>query len=199
MGMTEVQITALEVKMGYVLNQLSNLPVDDNINFYIFVVNGQYRDPLYEVIQDNFIQIAREIGDNAVVAMGTDSKAFTTSVARKYLGDGNSDASFTALLPALLITNDHPDHLNADSLRLVVPLKHAKENFGSNWHQFFDSLAQFVRGENDGFARKFEDKGDLLDASNKVVLLQPNFFGLGVNVNALIEKWKKSRGDSAKA
>ena len=28
--------------MGYVLNQLSNLPVDDNINFYIFVVNGQY-------------------------------------------------------------------------------------------------------------------------------------------------------------
>lgn len=198
MSMTEVQITVLGVTMGYVLNQLSNLPVDDNINFYIFVVNGQYRDPLYDVIHANFVQIARDIGNNAVVAMGTDSKAFTTSVARKYLGDGNSDASFTALLPALLITNDHPENLNADSLRLIVPLKHAEANFG-NWHQFFDSLAQFVRGENDGFARKFEDKGDLLDASNKVVLLQPNFFGLGVNVNALIEKWRKSRGDSAKA
>lgn len=184
--------------MGYLLNQLSNLPVDENINFYIFVVNGRYRDPLYDIIQNNFFQIAREIGNNAVVAMGTDSKAFTTSVARKYLGDGNSDASFTEILPALLITNDHPDNLHADSLRLIVPLKHAEQHFG-NWHQFFDSLAQFVRGENDEFARRFEDKGDLLDAGNKVVLLQPNFFGLGVNVNALIEKWRKSKGSSARA
>lgn len=183
--------------MGYVLNQLSNLPVDDNINFYIFVINGQYHDPLYDTIQKNFFEIAREIGTNAVVAMGTDRKAFTTSVARKYLGDGNSDSSFTALLPALLITNDHPENLKENSLRLVVPLKHAEANFG-NWHSFFDSLAQFVRGENDVFARKFEDKADLIDAANRVVMLQPNFFGFGVNVNALLKMWKKSRDDSIK-
>lgn len=181
--------------MGYVLNQLSNLPVDDNINFYIFVVNGQYRDPLYDVIQSNFVQIAREIGDNAVVAMGTDSKAFTASVARKYLGDGNSDGSFTKILPALLITNDHPDDLKVDSLRLIVPLQHAENHFG-NWHQFFESLAQFVRGDNDDFAKRFEDTGDLLDASNKVVMLQPNFFGLGLNINELLDRWRAGKSDT---
>lgn len=184
------------VEMGYILNHLSNLPVDDKLNFYIFVVNGRYLDPLYEMIQANFVQIAREIGDDAVVAMGTDSKEFTTSVARKYLGEGNSDSSFIKILPALLITNNHPENLTADSLRLIVPLKHAEAHFG-DWHQFFEALAQFVRGENDDFARKFEETGDLINASNKVVMLQPNFFGLGLNVNELIDRWRNRKHDSA--
>jgi hypothetical protein len=99
-------------------------------------------------------------------------------------------------LPALLITNDHPDDLKVDSLRLIVPLQHAENHFG-NWHQFFESLAQFVRGENDDFARRFEDTGDLLDASNKVVMLQPNFFGLGLNINELLDRWRARKSDTA--
>jgi hypothetical protein len=82
--------------MGYVLNQLANLPVDDNVNFYIFVVNGQYREPLYEMVQQNFMEIARSIGNHAIIAVGTDEKQFTTAVAEKYLGSGNSDRSFVA-------------------------------------------------------------------------------------------------------
>jgi hypothetical protein len=91
--------------MGYALNELANLPVDDKVHFYIFVVNGHYKEPLYEMIQRNFMAIAKSIGSNAVIAVGTDPRAFTTQVARQYLGQGNSDASFTGALPALLITN----------------------------------------------------------------------------------------------
>jgi hypothetical protein len=71
--------------MGYVLNELTNLPVDENVHFYIFVVNGQYQEPLYKIIQENFVNIARSIGNNAVIAIGSDPQSFTTSVARKYL------------------------------------------------------------------------------------------------------------------
>ena len=42
--------------MGYALNELANLPVDENVHFYIFVVNGQYREPLYGMMQQNFME-----------------------------------------------------------------------------------------------------------------------------------------------
>lgn len=178
--------------MGYVLNELANLPIDENVHFYIFVVNGQYRDPAYEILEQNFMAIARSIGNHAVIAVGTDKKGFTTSVARKYLGEGNSDNSFVDMLPALLITSDHPDQLRKESMRLVVPLRDAEERFGG-WHQFFALLAQFVRGESDEFVRRFEEKEDLLDAANKVFGLKPGVFGISLNVNELIDRWNKSR------
>jgi hypothetical protein len=178
--------------MGYVLNELANLPVDKNVHFYVFVVNGQFREPLYEMIERNFIEIARSIGNNAVIAVGTDKQRFTTSVARRYLGGGNSDASFLNMLPALLITNDHPDQLRKESLRLVVPLREAESRFGG-WQQFFTLLSRFARGESDDFVKRFEEKENLLDAANKVVNLKPGAFGISLNVNELIDRWLKSR------
>jgi hypothetical protein len=104
--------------MGYVLNELTNLPIDEGVNFYVFVVSDPYIDPLTKIIEDNFFNLARSLGDHAVIAVGTNQERFTASVARSYLGKNNSDTSFTSLLPALLITNAHPDRLNSDSLRL---------------------------------------------------------------------------------
>jgi hypothetical protein len=91
--------------MGYLINKLANLPIDKSVNFYIFVINGRYIDSLHKIIETNFASIAKGIGDHAVIAMGTDSEKFSTSVARKYLGEGNSDSSFTQMIPALLITD----------------------------------------------------------------------------------------------
>lgn len=178
--------------MGYVLNELGNLPVDENVHFYIFVINGQYREPLYEMIERNFVDIARSIGGHAVIAMGTDKLQFTTSVASRYLGDGNSDASFIRLLPALLLTNDHPDKLTKDSLRLIVPLREAEARFGG-WHQFFEALASFVRQESDEFVRRFEEKESLMEMANDVLELKPGAFGIGINVNELVSRWVRSR------
>lgn len=181
--------------MGYALNELANLPIDENVHFYIFVVNGQYREPLYEMMQQNFVEIARSIGSNAVIAVGTDPKAFTTQVARKYLGEGNSDNSFVRILPALIITNAHPEKLTKDSVRLVVPLRDAESRFGG-WAQFFALLSSYVRGESDDFVRRFEAKENLVDAANKVVTLRPGMFGIPLNVNELIDRWSKRRATS---
>jgi len=182
--------------MGYALNELANLPVDEGVHFYIFVVNGEYREPLYEMIQQNFVEIARSIGSNAVIAVGTNPKAFTTQVARKYLGQGNSDNSFIRILPALIITNAHPENLTKESVRLVVPLREAESRFGG-WTQFFSLLSSFVRGESDEFVKRFEAKEDLVDAANKVVELKPGMFGISLNVNELIDRWSKWRAAKA--
>ena len=36
--------------MGYVLNELTNLPIDEGVNFYVFVVSDPYIDPLTKII-----------------------------------------------------------------------------------------------------------------------------------------------------
>lgn len=172
--------------MGYVLNDLANLPVDDNIHFYIFVVNGQYIEPLYEIMEQNFMKIAADIGRRAVIAVGTDRKNFTTSVAKTYLGKGNSDREFMRLLPALLITNEHPERLNQQSMRLVVPLAHAEERMGG-WHQFFDALGRFARGEDDDFLHRFENREDFLNVADRIVELKPGMFGMSININELLK------------
>jgi len=178
--------------MGYVLNELANLPVDENVHFYIFVVDGQYREPLYEMMQQNFIKIAHSIGSNAVIAVGTNPESFTTQVARKYLGEGNTDNSIISILPALIITNAHPEKLTKDSVRLVVPLRDAESRFG-DWAQFFALLSTYVRGESDDFVKRFAAKENLVDAANKVVSLKPGMFGISLNVNELIDRWNKRR------
>ena len=58
--------------MGYMLNTLGNLPIDDDINLYIFVVNGGWSGGLYDVIESNFSNIAQRIGKNAVIVKGLD-------------------------------------------------------------------------------------------------------------------------------
>ena len=176
--------------MGYALNELANLPIDDEVNFYIFVVNGQFREPLYEMMQQNFISIARSIGSNAVIAVGTDPKAFTDQVARKYAGDSSRAAFLQRSLPALLITNAHPDRLTKESVRLIVPLSDAEGRFGG-WQNFFTLLSGYVRGESNEFLNKFERTESFIDAANKVLNIRPGMFGISVNINELFDRWRK--------
>lgn len=170
--------------MGYHLNSLANLPIDETVKFYVFVINGAFQEPLYEVVQKNFTSIARSIGNEAVIAQGLDPTLFTTEISEKYLGEDHND--YFRYLPALLITDTHPDHVSPDTMRLFVPLRDAERRFGG-WDQFFRLLAMFVKGDSDEFVRKFREKGDWLKTANDVFSLNPSFFGFGININSLVE------------
>jgi hypothetical protein len=55
-----------EAVMAYMLSSLAELPVDSDVNFYIFVINGGWSGGTSEIIERNFARIAQEIGPNAV-------------------------------------------------------------------------------------------------------------------------------------
>lgn len=59
--------------MGYMLNSLGSLPVDEEVSFYKFVVDGGWHDPATATISGNFGAIARSIGD-AVITKGLDRR-----------------------------------------------------------------------------------------------------------------------------
>ncbi len=132
--------------MGYYLNALGNLPLNKQVDFYIFIINGEFHDELYELIDRNFPNLAGSIGPRAIIARGTQPAAFSSDVAQKYLGKDHDDLFH--LIPALLITNAHPDELSEKSLRLLVPLREVEIRF-EGWPHFFKLLSDFVQGKDE--------------------------------------------------
>ena len=171
--------------MGYMLNALGNLLIDENIELYIFVINGKWPGGPYELIEQNFAHIAKNTGPKAVIAKGFGSESWSKQVGRKYFGENHSEL-FNAI-PALLITDAHPEKLNDNSLRLIIPLRDIKKRFG-DWDTFFRLLSRFAINKDVEFLKKFEDTSSLLKNGNKYLELKLNLFGIGVNLNAIIER-----------
>lgn len=173
--------------MGYLLSSVGNLPIDENVSLYIFVVNGSWRGEPYEMLEKNFSNIAQQIGENAVIAKGFEPKAWTSQIAKAYFGKDSNDL-FSAL-PALLINDAHPDNIAEDSMRLIVPLREVEGRF-LDWDNFFQLLSDFALNKNPDFLEKFKEKKKAVDVANRIIDLKPNFFGIGLNINAIIEKFR---------
>jgi hypothetical protein len=174
--------------MGYMLSSIGSLQVDDKVSLYIFVVNGSWRGEPYDTIDRNFESIAERIGERAIIAKGFDKAAWTSQIAKRYFGE-NSRRLFEAL-PALLLTDSHPDNLRTDSLRLIVPLREVKGRF-VDWDEFFRFLSEFATHQNSDFLSRFKEHMDWFDTANGIVDIRPNIFGIGINLNAAIERWRR--------
>jgi hypothetical protein len=174
--------------MGYMLSSLAQLPIDDEVDLYIFVINGGWRGGSHEIIEQNFSKLAEEIGPRAVIAKGF-NKSWSSDVSRKYLGKDHSE--LFGLLPALLITDTHPDQLTDQSMRLLIPLKDANAKFG-NFDTFFDSLTKFAREKDTDFLEHFHEKEESEKSAWNMLELKPNIWGIGININEILERFSRS-------
>ena len=163
-----------EAYMGYALNSLGNLPIDDGVDVYIFVVNGGWEGGHGQKIRDNFDHIARDIGSRAVIVRGLHDEEWTDEIAAKYLGPEH-DRLFKAL-PALLVTDAHPERLTDNSLRLIVPLEDVESRVG-RWDNFFRLLVNFARGREQTLPQKFREPSEVLSGANEILELKPNIWG----------------------
>lgn len=168
--------------MGYALSSLGNLPVQPDISLYIFVIGAGWNGGPGDAVETNFMELARRIGPNAVIAKGFDQQVWSQQVCDKYLGK-NVQTLFD-VLPALLLTDTHPDNLSDQSLRLLVPLRDAESRFGGI-EAFFFALSSFAIDRDPTFLAKFEEKPSFGSKAWSVLELKPNFFGFGINLKEL--------------
>jgi hypothetical protein len=168
--------------MGYMLSSLGNLPVQEDVSLYIFVVNGRWSGEFNDLIEKNFGALAEHIGPNSVIAKGFDPEVWSNQVCSKYLGKDTK--TMLDVLPALLLTDAHPEKLTDSSLRLLVPLRDADKRFGGI-ETFFAALADFSKSRNPDFLARFEDKEPLKSKAWSVLELKPNLFGFGINLKEL--------------
>jgi hypothetical protein len=168
--------------MGYLLNNLANLPVSDDVSIYVFVINGQYKGKYFEAIERNFPDVARGLGDHGVIARGFD-EFFSDEVCQRYLG--RSIQTMWDMLPAILVTDAHPERTTEKSMRLLIPIREAEKRFG-DLDFFFRGLAQFCRSGSTEFIEKLERKDDWFEQADKIVKLSPGFMGVSVNLNEFV-------------
>lgn len=171
--------------MGYALSSLGNLPVQDNISLYIFVVSDGWKGELQDAIEQNLMELAHRIGQNAVIAKGFDPEMWSQQVCNKYLG--KTAQTMTNIFPALLLTDAHPNQLTEHSLRLLVPLRDAQQRF-DGIENFFHALAEFALNQTPSFLSRFEEKPSLGSKAWSVLELKPNFFGFGINIKEVLAR-----------
>ncbi len=139
--------------MGYKLSSLLSLPLETDVSFYIFSIGDEvWEGGLQELVNKNFDKLALEIGPQNIIVGGLEF-GFHGEVVEKYLGKCYKDLKNE--LPALLITDTHPEELNKDSMRWLIPLEKARDNYG-RIDRFLSDLVDFVQRKSDNLVTMFE-------------------------------------------
>jgi hypothetical protein len=182
--------------MSYRITRLARLPVDDDVDFYIFCIGDDpWKDGLGAIIRKNFDNLGHEIGPQAVLVGGFD-EYLEGEVVAKYFGDRSEQ--LVGLMPAILVTNAHPERLDADSLRFVIPLRKAQEQYRVI-DDFLADLAAFARGESDRLLTTLEDAPTLRKAAKKSVKVSvpvvPGFVSIDARESIIWLRrwWKRNR------
>lgn len=177
--------------MGYILSSLGRLPIEEDVDFYIFLIDSGWYGGLTEIILQNFEKIAEDIGPRAVIAKGFKKQSWSDEICEKYFG--KKYTTLSKFLPALLITDSHPKRLKSESMRLLIPIHEVKSHFGT-FDLFFSLLTSFVRDKDPEFLERFKNGTNMSEEDLNILILEPNVFGIGLNVKNLIKKilnWRK--------
>lgn len=181
--------------MGYKLSSLANLELKDSVDMYIFSIgDGLWKGGLRKVVHENFDEIAREIGDDAIIVGGI-REDFHGEVVETYLGKEYEELKDK--MPAILVTDAHPNELDQDSLRLVIPLEKAYDRY-EVIDKFLNELVSFVRGESDELISSLEESPHPAEMAGEIVQVSipvlPGIVAVNVNNTAreLREWWNRN-------
>jgi len=187
--------------MGLYIQSLENIPLEAKRDYFIYLLDYGWSEPLSEVLLQNFDKMASMAAENkAVVIRGTHRVHFEDEVFswHNINGENGEDA-----LPAILITNRHPakfresynSHkgiIEEDLKLILIPLKRFCKT-STEVVSLIEKLFNDVKDQKD--LKDFRIAKELKKGFGKsladAIILEPNFAGVGFNFNKLIDYFKK--------
>jgi len=187
--------------MGLHIKSLKNIPENVHRNYFIYLLDYGWHEPLGEALKSNFDKMANIAAENkAVVIVGTDVH-FEDEVFSWHSINGENA---NELLPAILITNRHPSKfkesfrsdksllIEQDLKMILIPLR----KFCNNTTEvvgLIDKIFRDIQSQKDlkDFAVEREMKKGIGNAIADGIILQPNISGIGYNFKELINYFKK--------
>lgn len=186
--------------MGYKISSLNSLPLVPDIDLYVFILGknvwaGGWRKEL----ERNFNKLAKEFGPSAAIVAGHDGVDLIHELVK--VAESNENLSAALNLEqqkgtSLLLLGAHPNFFTNDDLALIVHEDHIERLFGS-MEPFLNELCDFAKDRNEKFLSKFEEKKQLMEEVFDLADLRPNLFGIGININGAIEKFRSWRQKNA--
>ena len=202
--------------MGLYVHSLSRLPLGLERDYYLYVLDYGWDEPLGQALHANFRRMADLAAKNkAIVVAGTDSRAFADEILSVHFDDSQFSWSNINgedgedVLPALMISTIHPQKFRqevpgyklpqigkgvADDKLVLIPLrgvcKDSTEVVALIERIFRDIAAQKPL---ENFAIAKEIKAGNGKAFSDAFILKPALWGLGVDLKALANAWKTKR------
>jgi len=91
----------------------------------------------------------------------------------------------------LLVIDTHPSKLNDDSFILFVTYERINQEYPDT-NTLFKDLVDMAERKNDEFIKKVTKKEGFFDKLLDSIILNPNFAGIGININNLFKKSNKN-------
>lgn len=185
--------------MGFYVSTLRNVPAD-RFNHYIYVVDCSGNSSHSSWINENLDLIGQAIGSGAGIISGPDDLSWEVyGFLCNELEEGFSEIEqLLHTSTCLLITDNILSENQRDAFLIPLSSGSAEDN---GLHEYMNqviegivdsmSSGKFIDYLNTNAAAKFriKQKGELLiDSANSIIELKPNIAGIGININALIEK-----------
>lgn len=184
--------------MGLMIHSLGELPTDTERGYYVYLLDYGWDEPLGEVLHKNFEKMASlASSNNAVVLRGVVGSHFEDEVLSWHHINGQSGDE---ILPAVLITTRNPYQFRESYGRrreegpyppdrmLLIPLRKACKS-STDVAFLIEKIFRDIREKKslaDFEVGKELSKGKA-DALVDALILQPNFSGIGIDFNYLID------------
>ncbi len=199
--------------MGLYVHALSRLPLGLERDYYVYVLDYGWEEPLGQALHANFRRMADLAAKSkAVVIAGTDSRAFAEEVLSVHVDDPEFSWSKIngedgeEILPALMISTIHPQRFRAEAPRyrftktpkgsadeklILIPLKgvckDSTEVVALIERIFRDIGTQKPLTE---FAIAKEIKAGNGSAYADAIILKPALWGVGIDLKELAKAWR---------
>lgn len=184
--------------MGLHVHNLGNLPnTDDGRDYFVYVLDYGWKEPLTNALVENFTNMARMASQTrSVVVAGLEPIHFANDV---FSWHGINGEDGEKILPAILITTLTPSYFreNNEEFRrtgeindklLIIPLKSACKTT-DDVIELIKSIFTDIRDKKklSGFAvaKKINKNGIRRFAD--AFILEPNFSGVGIDIKKLFQ------------
>jgi hypothetical protein len=180
--------------MGLYIQSLTNIPLDSTRDYFIYLLDYGWSEPLGEALMKNYERMASIASENgAIVIRGTDRVHFGDEVLSWHNINGE-DAE--EMLPAILITNRHPNEfrirdystpIESDLKLVFIPLKKFCKTT-TDVVTLVEKLFNDIINKKDlsDFAISKELKKGVGQALVDSIILKPSLYGIGFDLNRLI-------------
>lgn len=185
--------------MGLYVHNLGNLPnTSDGRDYYIYVLDYGWKEPLIDALVANFTNMARLASETrSVVIAGIEPVHFANEVFSWHGIDGIDGEQ---ILPAILITTlvpsyfrDHNEELKGgkelkDKL-LLVPLRKACRDT-HDVVELIQSIFRDIKNKKklSGFTVTQRIKKDGIKHFADALILEPNLSGIGIDLKKIFQK-----------
>ena len=190
--------------MGLFIHSLGELPFEAERDYYVYILDYGWHEPLGEALRRNFTEMARQASrHDAVVLQGTVGSHFEDEVLSWHHINGEPADEF---LPAILVSARHPRQFRDASLTpegrpdpsayplILIPLRSACKSTS----EVVELIRKIFRDIADkkpipDFEVATEMKPGMGSALVDAVVLRPSVFGVGVDLKEILRLLGKAR------